>query len=96
MVLELSTRLQVPEQVVKDIIKAALKNETEMARFRYDQFAKECQVFEQKFQISTEEFLKKFDAGDLGDAEEYLDWFASARGREVWRQKAEVLAGVTL
>ncbi len=96
MVLELSTRSQFPDQIVKDIVKAALRNETEMARFRYEQFAKECQTFEQKFRMGTDEFLTKFDAGELGDAEEYLDWFASARGREVWRQKAEVLGGVAV
>ena len=96
MVLELSTRSQFPDHIVKDIVKAALKHEAEMARFRYEQFTNECQTFEQKFRMGTDEFLKKFEAGDLGDAEEYLDWFSSARGREVWRQKAEVLDGIAL
>ena len=96
MVLELSTRSKFPDHVVKDIVKVALRHEAEIARFRYEQFAKDCELFEQRFRMKTDEFLKRYDAGDLGDAEEYLDWFASARGREVWRQKAEVLDGVAL
>ena len=96
MVLELSTRSQFPDQIVKDIVKAALRNEAEMAHFRYEQFTKECQVFEQKFGVGTDDFLTKFEAGELGDLEEYLDWFASARGRQVWRQKAEVLGEVAV
>ena len=96
MVLELSTRSQFPDQTVKDIVRAALRNEAAMARFRFEQFEKECQTFEQKYRMATEEFLTKFDAGELGDAEEYFDWFASARGRDVWRQKADVLGEVAV
>jgi hypothetical protein len=91
MVLELSTQSAFPDQIVKDIVKAALKSEAAMARLRYEQFAKECQTFEQKFRMATEQFLAEFDAGKLGDAEEYFDWFAAARGRAVWLQKAQVL-----
>jgi hypothetical protein len=75
-------------------VKAALRNEAEMARFRHEQFAKECQTFEQKFRMTTAQFLAEFDAGKLGDAEEYFDWFAAARGREVWEQKSKVLGEV--
>jgi hypothetical protein len=96
MVLELSTHSGFPDHVVKDIVRNALKNEAEMARFRHTQFVGECQAFEQKYGMATEEFLQRFEAGQLDDAEEYLDWFASARGREVWRQKAEVLGEVVV
>jgi len=94
MILELATQSKFPEQVVKDIVQAALRNEAEMARLRYEQFTKECLAFEQQFQITTEQFLTQYEAGELGDAEEYIDWFASARGRQVWQQKATVLGEV--
>ncbi|MBI5303672.1 MAG: hypothetical protein HY868_16165 [Chloroflexi bacterium] len=94
MVLELSTQSPFPDHIVKDIVKAALKSEAVMARLRYEQFAKECQSFEQRFQMTTDQFLAEFDAGKLGDAEEYFDWFAAARGRAVWMQKAQVLIEV--
>jgi hypothetical protein len=94
MVIELSARTQFPDQMVKDIVHAALRNEAALARFRYEQFAKECQLFEQKYRMATDEFLVKFDAGELGDDAEYFDWFAFARGRNVWRQKAQVLGEV--
>jgi hypothetical protein len=44
--------------------------------------------------MTTEDFLAKFERGELGDAEEYFDWFAATRGREVWKQKASVLGEV--
>lgn len=94
MVLELPTALQFSERVVKDIVRSALQNEANLARFRHEQFAKECQAFERRFRMTTEQFLAKFDAGELGDAEEYFDWFAAARGREIWEQKSQVLGEV--
>jgi hypothetical protein len=94
MVLQLSTHSQFPDKVVQEIVQAALKNEAELARFRYEQFVKECQSFEQKFHMTTEEFGRKFDAGELGDAEEFFDWYAAARGSQVWKQKADVLGEV--
>ncbi|MBI3737962.1 MAG: hypothetical protein HY258_02830 [Chloroflexi bacterium] len=83
-----------PDQIVKQVVQIALRNEAELARFRYEQFAKECRDLEQRFGIATEVFLAKFEAGELDDSEEYFDWFAAARGRVLWKQKAEVLAEV--
>ena len=94
MVLQLSTDSQFPDKIVQEIVRTALKNEAVLARFRYEQFVKECEAFEQKFHMTTEAFAKKFDAGELGDAEEYFDWYAATRGRQVWKQKAEVLGEV--
>jgi hypothetical protein len=96
MVLELSTQSPIPDQIVKDIVRAALKSEAIMARLRYEQFARECQTFEQRFRMTTEQFLAEFDAGKLGDDEEYFNWFAAARGRAVWMQKAQVLDEVAV
>lgn len=96
MVLELSTQSQFPDQVVRDIVRVALKSEAAMAHLRYEQFANECQTFEQRFRITTEEFRVKFEAGELGDAKEYFDWFAAARGRDVWLQKSQVLDEVAV
>ncbi|MBI5650701.1 MAG: hypothetical protein HZC40_09705 [Chloroflexi bacterium] len=94
MTLELALHSQFPDQIVRETVQAALRNQAELARFRYEQFAKECQIFERKFNLTTEAFTTKFDAGELGDAEEFFDWFAAARGRVVWKQKASILGEV--
>jgi len=91
MTFELAIKSQFPDQLVREIVQSALRNQAELARFRYEQFARECQSFERKFNLTTEEFTAKFDAGELGDAEDYFDWFAAARGCAVWKQKASIL-----
>ena len=38
-----------PEQVVEDVIRAALRDEANLARLRADRFANECRTFEERF-----------------------------------------------
>jgi hypothetical protein len=41
-----------------------------------------CLKFEQKYGISSDEFLLKFESGELGDSQDFFDWFAAKRGLE--------------
>lgn len=90
MLLELP-KTEYPENLVEDVVMAALRDQANLARLRYEQFENECRAFESRFQMTTEDFATRFDKGDLGDDEEWFDWFAAQRGREVWRVKAKVL-----
>ena len=92
MTVELAIKAPTADHVVKDIVRDALMNEAKLARFRYEQFQRECATFEQQFNMPSDEFLQRFDAGEMGDDEVYFDWFAAVRGRNVWQQKAQVLA----
>lgn len=84
-----------PENVVRDVVQAALRDQANLARLRAAQFANECRAFEERFRMSTEAFVEKFETGELGDDEVWFHWFASARGREVWSVKTKVLNEVT-
>lgn len=93
MLLELP-KTEYSEKIVEDVIKAALRDQANVARLRYEQFQNECRAFEARFQMTTDDFAARFDKGELGDEEEWFDWFAARRGREVWRIKARVLGEV--
>ncbi len=80
-----------PDSVVQDIVKSALRDQAHLARLRLEQFENECSAFERKFSMNSADFSRKFESGELGDSEEWFDWFAAVRGREVWKVKAEVL-----
>lgn len=95
MLLELP-KTEYPEQVVHDVVKSALRDQANVARLRFEQFQNECRAFEVRFQMTTDDFAARFDSGDLGDDEEWFDWFAARRGREVWRLRATVLDEVAL
>jgi hypothetical protein len=42
--------------------------------------------FEQKYNLSTRAFLKKFEAGEIGDDADYFDWYAFAKLLDQWQK----------
>jgi len=41
--------------------------------------------------MRTEEFLEQFEAGTLGDQQEWFDWYAAAQGKKIWGRKYDIL-----
>jgi len=37
--------------------------------------------------MTSEEFMQRFEAGELGDDAIYFEWYAAKRGRDVMRRK---------
>jgi len=60
-------------------IKASLKREYVLYSNAVAFYKKALQEFEQKHQLSTQTFLKRFEAGQMGDKADYFDWYAFAR-----------------
>jgi hypothetical protein len=42
-------------------------------------YKKTLKDFERKYKLTTGTFLKKFEAGQLGDEADYFDWYAFAK-----------------
>ena len=85
-----------PEEIVRIAIRTSLQNELMLAQYRYEQFAEECQAFEQKYHFDSETFMRKFEGGDLGDDPDFFDWFAAKRGLDIWKRQCEILKGIQL
>jgi len=59
------------------------------ARQRFEHYAEICKKFEQKYNMTSEKFMEDFEAGLLGDEEDYFDWHAAIRGLNLWRKRCE-------
>ena len=46
--------------------------------------------------MTSAKFAEQFDAGKLGDEQEFFDWYAAARGLNLWRERYELLSGVSV
>ena len=79
---------------VRQVLSRALRNEAELADTRRGYFERTCQAFEQKYQMSSEEFMQQFESGALGDDVEYFDWYAAKRGLDLWQRRFAILSGV--
>lgn len=45
--------------------------------------------------MKSEDFITKFEAGELGDDVQWFDWYAAYRGRELWQKKNKILASIS-
>ena len=57
-------------------------------------FEHACLAFEQKFRMSSDEFMRQFESGALGDEAQYFDWYTAKRGLDLWERRYRILSGV--
>jgi hypothetical protein len=66
--------------------KTSLKREYTLYANAIAFYKKAIKELEQKHRLSTQTFLKRFEAGTLGDDAEYFDWYAFAKLLSQWQQ----------
>lgn len=60
----------------------SLERETKLSHVAISRLAERCRAFETKYGWSTDEFLHKFDAGEIGDDQDYFIWYALAQAKQ--------------
>lgn len=81
---------------IRNAISFALNSAAANARQRFEHYAGVCKRFEKKHKITSAKFMEHFEAGKLGDEQEFFDWYAAARGLMLWRERYEILSGVSV
>ncbi len=81
---------------IRNAVSFALTSAVAQARQRVEHYSSICRRFEKKYRMNSEEFAHRFDAGSLGDEQDYFDWYAAKRGLDVWRERYEILSKVSL
>ena len=81
---------------LRSAVSFALNSASSNARQRFEHYAGICKMFEKKHKMNSEKFLEQFDAGKLGDEQEFFDWYAAARGLNLWRERYEILSGASV
>lgn len=79
---------------VRRVVDSALRHEADLAEHRRSYFEQQCSAFEQKHQMTSDEFMERFEAGVLGDDAEYFDWYAAKRGFDLWARRLHILVGI--
>jgi hypothetical protein len=65
-------------QQTNEIIKS-LKREFNFCSNALSFYKKALKDFEKKYNLTTSIFLKKFEAGQLGDEADFFDWYAFSK-----------------
>ena len=81
---------------IRSAVSFALHSAASNARQRFEHYSGICKKFEKKHKMTSAKFMEQFDAGKLGDEEEFFDWYAAARGLNLWCERYEILSGVSV
>ena len=81
---------------IRSAVSFALNSAASNARQRFEHYASICKKLEKKHKMTSAKFMEQFDAGKLGDEQEFFDWYAAARGLNLWRERYEILSGVSV
>lgn len=81
---------------IRNAVSYALDSAKAQASQRFDYYANLCIEFEKRLDLTTDEFIQKFEQGELGDEQVYFDWFAAKRGMDIWRTRRDILSGVSV
>ncbi len=67
-------------------IKISLKREYALCSNAIAFYKKAVKEFELKYNLSTQTFLKRFEAGHMGDETDYFDWYAFTKLLAQWQK----------
>jgi hypothetical protein len=81
---------------VRLVLSSTLQQAVSLARARRDAYERACRQFETRYEMMSAEFMRRFEAGTLGDEADYFDWYAAKRAWDLWDRRARILAGVSL
>ena len=54
-------------------------------------YKKSIKDFERKYRLTTAAFLKRFEAGEIGDDADYFDWYSFAKLLAQWQKTQSAL-----
>lgn len=81
--------MKLKPEVVRVLDREKIVCETAIARLE-----ERCRVLEQHYGWSTEEFLERFNVGEIGDAQEFFCWYALAEAAKDWQATRDGLEEV--
>ena len=73
------------------IVKSGLAIEENILKMSLEEYRKDLETFERKYKMSSEEFIQKFESGDLGDDAEWFDFLFAYRAYEHVRKKLKLV-----
>jgi hypothetical protein len=81
---------------IRNAVSFALSSAKTNARQRFEYYADICKRFEKRYKMTSTKFREQFEAGKLGDDQDFFDWYAAVRGLNLWRERYEILSEVSV
>ena len=72
---------------VAPIIKDSIYREIILLDSKINLVKSEIKQFEEKYYFTSTEFLRKFEKGDLGDSQDYFEWWGLIKGLKTLEER---------
>ena len=83
-------------QEVSEVIRAALEQNERVAKYKIKKYSDICENLEKKYEMDSDTFMEKFDSGELGDDDDFFDWYAAKRGLDIWSKKLKSISTINI
>jgi hypothetical protein len=74
-----------------DAVDSAIRKDLNEGEYMLERFRNKLEEFEERYDMSSEEFIEKFKSGELGDDEDFFEWYAIYQSKKHWEQKTDKL-----
>ena len=69
------------------IVKDSINREIVLLESKINLLESEIKKFEEKYQLTSSEFVVKFDSGNLNDSQDFFEWWGLIRGLKTLKDK---------
>lgn len=71
----------------KDAVASAIRKERHEGEYIVRRFQEKLKSLGEKYDTDTEEFLEKFNSGELDDREDFFEWKSLHKAVKYWKEK---------
>jgi len=88
---EVLLRTKAGRELALEALSSAIRRELKILKAKLKGFEEEMHKFESKHGLSSKEFYKKFERGELADDEDYFTWWSAIHAHESIKARTETL-----
>lgn len=88
------TLVSTHQRPLKPLVEAALANELRLLQAGLQRTEQRLNEFEAKYQLSTSEFIRRYEADEFEETLEFAEWIGEYRLLEKLREKVDILQGI--
>ena len=60
-------------------------------RLKIKKYSDTCENFKKKYGMDSDLFMEKLDSGELGDDDDFFDWYTAKRGLDIWDKRLKII-----
>jgi hypothetical protein len=88
------TLVSTHQRPLKPLVEAALANELRLLQAGSQRTEQRLNDFEEKYQLSTVEFIRRYEADEFEETLDFAEWIGEYRLLEKLREKIDILQGI--